>query len=72
MLSLGLTAPGARFSRFEDPRACVRLLVGVFLLLAFLERELNHEADLDIREVITVVAGAAELSFNWLVSYESF
>ena len=47
LLSRGLVAPGARFSKFEDPRACVLFFVGVFLV-ALLDKELNQEADLVI------------------------
>ena len=48
LLSRGLTAPGARFSRLEVPRAKLLFFVGV-LRVALLEREFNQEEDLGNR-----------------------
>ena len=48
LFSLGLVAPGARFSRLEEPRAAVLFFVGVFLE-ALLDRLLNQEADFVMR-----------------------
>ena len=51
LFSRGLMAPGARFSRFEVPRAKLLFFVGV-LRAALLEREFNQEEDLGNRFAI--------------------